>query len=333
MQPAVAQPSAVLASTGLASTGLGPHAEGPGAPAAPFSLSSAAAGFARLPPTVLLLLAIVAVQLGGALASFVFSSLRPVGVTFASALFSAVLLTLFGRPQSMLRGSRSLLRRHWGLILAYGAVNIALALPYYLALERIPLGILATITFLGPLGLAVVTSRRFVHFLWIGIAGFGVALLTPEIGTIGEGGLDALGLFYAAIAGVAWAGFVILSKRTGAIFPGTDGLTLALWVESVVLLPAALIEGSIQQAGFAGIAGALGVALLGTILPLVLEFQALRQMSARTYGILVTLEPAIGALVGVILLSQPAGLRMVIAVTCVTLAALGVTLSDRRDSR
>src|SRR5689334_5197145 len=179
MPPAVAQPS----------TGLGPHSEGPSAPRpvaaapAPFSVATMATGFAKLPPTALLLLAIVAVQLGGALASFVFSSLGPVGVTFASTLFSAVLLTLFGRPQTLLRGSRALARRHWRLILAYGAVNIALSLPYYLALERIPLGILATITFLGPLGLAVVTSRRLVHFLWIGIAAIGVALLTPDIGS------------------------------------------------------------------------------------------------------------------------------------------------------
>jgi inner membrane transporter RhtA len=293
-----------------------------------------ATGFAKLPPTVLLFLAIVAVQLGGALASVVFSTLGPVGVTFASTLFSAVLLTLFGRPQPLLRGSRALLRRHWGLILAYGAVNIALALPYYLALQRIPLGILATITFLGPLGLAVVTSRRLVHFLWIGIAAFGVALLAPDIGTtLAEGGLDPLGLFYAAISGAAWAAFVILSKRTGVIFPGADGLTLGLWVCALALFPAALLEGSIQQTGFIGIIGALGVSLLGVVLPLVLEFQALRNMSARTYGILVTLEPAVGALVGVILLSQPAGARMLVAVACVTLAALGVTLSDRRDAR
>ena len=329
MQPAIAQPS----------SGPGPHAAGPtDSPGLAAPVAALAAGFAKLPPTALLLLAIVAVQLGGALASMVFSSLGPVGVTFASALFSAVLLTLFGRPQPMLRGSRALVRRHWRLILAYGAVNIALSLPYYLALERIPLGILATITFLGPLGLAVVTSRRLVHFLWIGIAAFGVALLTPDIGStldaggLGEGGLDPLGLFYAAISGAAWAAFVLLSKQTGTIFPGTDGLTWALWVEAVVLFPPALLEGSIQQTGFIGLIGALGVSLLGVILPLVLEFQALRQMSARTYGILVTLEPAIGALVGMALLSQPAGPRMIVAVACVMLAALGVTLSDRKDA-
>jgi len=320
MQPVIAQPS----------SGPGPHSEGP---AASVSLAAASTGFAKLPPTALLLLAIVAVQLGGALASVFLSTLGPVGVTFSSTLFSAALLTLFGRPQPLLRGSRSLIRRHGFLILAYGAVNVALALPYYLALERIPLGILATITFLGPLGLAVVTSRRLVHFVWIAIAAFGVALLAPDIGaTLSEGGLDPVGLFYAAISGLAWAAFVILSKRTGAIFPGADALALALWVCAAITFPAALLEGSIQQTGFLGLAGALGVSLLGVILPLVLEFQALRNMTARTYGILVTLEPAAGALVGMILLSQPASPRMILAVACVMLAALGVTLSDRRDS-
>jgi inner membrane transporter RhtA len=317
MQPAIAQPSS-----------LGPQSDGP--PAIPAAVI--ATGLGKVPPTVLLLLAIVAVQLGGALASVVFSSLGPVGLTFASALFSAVVLTLFGRPQAMLKGSRSLIRRHAGLIVAYGAVNIALALPYYLALERIPLGILATITFLGPLGLAVVTSRRLVHFVWIGIAAIGVLLLAPDIGTAsGPDGLDPVGLIEAALAGLAWAAFVLLSKKTGAVFPGTDGLALALWVGAAAMLPLALIEGSLLETGFIGLAGALGVSLLGMVLPLVLEFRALQRMSACTYGILVTLEPAIGALVGVILLSQPAGPRMLVAVACVTLAALGVTLSDRRE--
>jgi inner membrane transporter RhtA len=321
MQSAIAQPSASL--------GPRPDGQGVAAAGAPAVLAT---GLDRMPPTVLLLLAIVAIQLGGALASVLFTSLGPVGVTFASSLFSAVLLTLFGRPRPWLRGSAGLVRRHAGLILVYGIVELALSLPYYLALERIPLGILATITFLGPLGLAAATSRRLVHFLWIGIAALGVALLAPEIGiTAGEGGLDALGLFYAVISGLAWAAFVIMSKKVGAVFPGTDGLTLGLWVGTAALLPLALMEGSILQTGFAGFAGALGVSLLGVVLPLVLEFRALQRMSARTYGILVTLEPAVGALVGVILLSQPAGPRMVVAIACVTLAAVGVTLSDRRE--
>jgi inner membrane transporter RhtA len=286
-----------------------------------------AGGLGRMPPPAILLLAIVSVQLGSALATVLFSSLGPIGTAFASSLFSAAVLTVICKPRALFAQSGQLLRRHAWLILAFGLCDVAMVLPFFLALERIPLGIASTVAFLGPLGLAVVTARRLVHFLWIGIAAVGVALLTPDIG----GTLDPLGLFYAAIAALAWAAFVPLSKKTGAIFPGNSGLALAMCVSAALLLPAALAEGSLMTAGFGDLAGALGVSLLGVVLPLVLEFRALQRMSARTYGILVTLEPAIGALVGVLFLSQPAGTRMILAVACVMLAALGVTLSDRRE--
>jgi inner membrane transporter RhtA len=315
MHAAIAQPS----------TGLGPNAE-PAAAPAPGS-AAAAGGLHRLPPTALMLLAIVCVQLGAALATVLFSSLGPVGTAFASSLFSALALTLISQPRALFMQSGRLLRRHARLILAFGVVDVAMVLPFFLALERIPLGIASTVAFLGPLGLAVATSRRLVHFLWIGIAALGVALLTPEIGS----NIDPLGLFYAAIAALAWAAFVPLSKRTGAVFPGNAGLALAMWVSAALLLPVAIAEGSLISASLGDIAGALGVSLVGTVLPLVLEFRALQRMSARTYGILVTLEPAVGALVGLLLLGQPASLRMVLAVACVMLAALGVTLSDRRE--
>jgi inner membrane transporter RhtA len=314
MQAAIAQPS----------IGPGPQS-GRGVAR---SSAALATGFARLPPTAVMLLAIVCVQLGSALATVLFSSLGPIGTAFASSLFSAAALIVMSRPRALFSQSGHLLRRHAALILAFGVVDVAMVLPFFLALERIPLGIASTVAFLGPLGLAVATSRRLVHFLWIGIAAVGVALLTPDIGS----DIDPLGLFYAAIAALAWAAFVPLSKRTGAIFPGNAGLALGMSVSAVLLLPAALAEGSIAAAGFAELAGALGVSLLGVVLPLVLEFRALQHMSARTYGILVTLEPAVGALVGVLLLNQPAGLRMVVAVACVMFAALGVTLSDRKDA-
>jgi inner membrane transporter RhtA len=307
-------------------SGLGPESDGPAAPRA----ATIAFGLGNLPPTALLLLAIVSVQLGGALAALIYPNLGPVGVTFASAGFSALMLTLFGRPKPWFRGSGALLRRHAKLILAFGAVEVMLLLPYYLALERIPLGILATITFLGPLGLAVATSRRVIHFVWIAIAGFGILLLTPEVGTA-IGGLDPVGLIEGAIAGIAWAAFVPVSKRVGAVIPGTDGLALALWLCAIATLPLAFIEGSLLHAGLFGLAGAFCVSLLGLLLPTLLEYRALQRMSARTYGILVTLEPAAGALVGVICLDQPVSTRMIAAVGCVMLAALGVTLSDRHE--
>lgn len=324
------------AAIALPSLGMGPESGGGRARAG----SGIAAGIGNLPPTAVMLLAIVSVQLGAALATVLFSSLGPAGTAFASAFFSAAVLTVlssFGARRKGVRGvlfaRGGLLRRHALLIGLFGIVETTQGLPFFLALERIPLGIASTIAFLGPLGLAVATSRRLVHFLWIGVAALGAALLTPEIGGAAvAGGLDPLGLFYAAIAALGWAAFVPMSQRTGAIFPGTSGLALAMWASTAMLLPVALLEGGVARAGLGDLAGALGVSLLGMVLPLVLEYRALQKMSARTYGILVTLEPAVGALVGVLCLGQPAGARMVVAVACVMLAALGITLSDRRDA-
>jgi inner membrane transporter RhtA len=319
MQPAIAQPSSSLKPDfATASTAT------PGA---------VALGLGRVPPTTLLLLAILCVQLGAALATVLFSTIGATGTAFASTFFSAAAVTLLvgfsgnSADGHRLRGAVRSARRHWRLVFLFGAAIALLTLPYYLALETLPLGIVATLTFLGPLGLAVATSRRVVHFLWIAVAAFGVVMLTPEVGSH----LEPLGIFYAIVAAFAWAGFVPLSKKIGSVLPGQSGLACALWVATAMLLPLTVFENSLFSAGLSDIIGALAVSLLGLVLPTVLEFEALQKMSARTYGILVTLEPAVGAIVGVLCLDQPAGPRMLVAVACVTLAAIGVTLSDRRD--
>ena len=281
-----------------------------------------AQAFGRLPPTALLLVSLLAVQLGSALATVLFSSLGPAGTAFASTAFSAVVLTVLARPKLDRR-----LREHAVLILLFGLADACMVLPFFLALQSIPLGIASAVTFLGPLGLAVATARRPLHFLWIGIAALGIGLLTPAVG----GDLDPLGLALATLAAVGWAAFVPLSKLAGRTFDGADGLTLGLWASTAMLLPFALAERSVLQAGALELGGALAVALLSAVLPMALEYQALQRMSARAYGILVTLEPVIGALVGAVCLGQAIGARMSIAVACVTVAALGVTLSDRQD--
>ena len=281
-----------------------------------------AAIFGRVPPTLLMLLSILSVQLGSALATSLFSSLGPAGTALSSTGFSALVLTVVARPKIDARTGR-----HALLILLFGVVLAGMLLPFFMALQYIPLGIAAMISFLGPLGLAVVTSHRLVHFLWIAIALLGLALLTPDVGA----DLDPYGLFLAAISAVAWAGFVLVSKRAGKLFDNVTSLTLGMWVATALLLPIALMEGTILHAGVVELAGAFAVALLTTVLPMAIEFQALRRISARTYGILLTLEPAMGALVGAICLGQAMGLRMSVAIGCVMLAALGVTLSDRSE--
>jgi inner membrane transporter RhtA len=274
----------------------------------------------RLPPSALLLLAILSIQLSSAIATFLFSSLGPAGTALLATAFSAAALTLASPPRIDSR-----LRNSAGLILLFGLAQACMVLPFFLALQRIPLGIASAIAFLGPLGLAAATSRRLFHFLWISVAALGVALLTPQIGS----DLDPIGLAIAGVAAAAWAAFVPLSKRLGRAFEGNDGLTLGLWAGSLMLLPFGLAEASLFHAGAIEIVGALVVALMNSLLPNILEFRALQRMSARTYGVLVTLEPAIGALVGAALLGQGLGLRTSAAIACITVAALGLTLSER----
>ena len=344
MQIAIAQPSLGPAPSGPTSSGSASSGPAPAALA-----PRIAAGMGRVPPTALLLLAILCVQLGGALSTVLFSTIGPIGTAFLSAAFSAAVVTAFewGRRHVGMGDAGAMapvhaLRKHGFLILLFGLDNALLALCYFLALQTIPLGIVATVTFLGPLGLAVATSRRLVHFLWIAIAAIGVALLTPDIGSSLAGhldptsldptSLDPIGLGYAAVAALTWAAFVPLTKRLGAAIPGNRGLALGLWAEVLLLLPVAITARSFDTAGPLEILGAFGVSLLGVLAPLLLEYRALQTMSARTYGILLTLEPAAGALVGVLCLGQPAHARMMVAVGCVMLAALGVTLTDRSEA-
>jgi inner membrane transporter RhtA len=274
-----------------------------------------------VPPPGLLLISIISIQLGAAVAVNLFPALGPVGTTFLRVAFSAVFLLAASR-----RTLSWSARRHIGKLLLFGFVMAATNLTFYGAIALIPLGIAVAIEFIGPLGLAVATSRRWRDFAWIALAAAGIALLTPEIG----GALDPLGVALAGLAGVGWAGFVLLSRSVGTALPGSSGLALGMLIATVLIIPVELAAGGLGQLDAGLLAGALAVAILSTALPLSLEFEALRRMTPRTYGILVTLEPVVATLVGAIALNQALGPRAILAVACVTVAALGVTISDRR---
>jgi inner membrane transporter RhtA len=277
---------------------------------------------AAIPPQGLLLISIVSVQVGAAVAIDLFPVLGPVGTAFLRLAFSAVLLIAAAR-RTIGWGAR----QHAGSLLLYGAILGVMNMSFYGAISRIPLGIAVAIEFVGPLGLAVITSRRARDFAWIALAAFGIVLLTPQIGSA----LDPLGVVLAGIAGLCWAGFAVMSQRIGRALPGNSGLAIAMLVAALVVLPVELVVGGLGRLDLGLLAAALAVAILSTALPWSLEFAALKRMTARAYGILVTLEPAVAATVGAILLGQAMGLQGLLAVACVTAAALGVTFSDRDD--
>jgi inner membrane transporter RhtA len=294
----------------LTSGGHGSHG-----PVGPLSRVSSA-----VPPPGLLLVSIVSIQLGAAVAVHLFDALGPIATTFLRIAFAALLLLAAVR-----RPIGADARRHVGLLLVFGLAIGAMNMCFYGAIARIPLGVAVAIEFVGPLGVAALTSRRLQHFAWIGLAAAGLLLLAPDVGAV----LDPLGVVLALAAGAGWASFVLISPRVGRAL-GNPGLALAMGVASLLTLPFALLAGGLERLDLGLLAGALVVAVLSTALPLSLEFEALKRMTARAYGVIVTFEPVAAALVGALVLGQALPPSAFLAIACVTTAAIGVTLGDRR---
>jgi inner membrane transporter RhtA len=276
-------------------------------------------GAGAVPPTSLVVLSIFSVQLGAAIAKGLFDQLGPAGTVFLRVGFAALVLLLLWRPPTMGYG-----RGDYLVAVSFGLTLVAMNFSLYQALDRIPLGVAVTLEFAGPLGVAVAGSRRMLDLLWVVLAAAGIVLLAP-LNVLGETELDPTGVALALLAGCFWAAYILLSARTGSIFPGGTGLVIALCVGTVALVPvgiasggAALLDPKLLLAGFA-------VAMLSSAVPYSLELEALRKLPARVFGVLMSLEPAVAALVGFVVLDERLGIRALAAVLLVTVAAIGAS--------
>jgi inner membrane transporter RhtA len=188
------------------------------------------------------------------------------------------------------------------------------------------------VEFAGPLAVAIVSSRKLIDLVWATLAGGGVALLAFGASGGSDGGLDPVGLLLALLAGTFWAGYILLSQRAGSVFPGLQGLALALGVAALIVLPAGLIQGGSALLRPHILFGGLCVALLSSLIPYSLELTALRRITAGTFGLLMSMEPAFAALAGVLVLGQHLGLATGIALIMVVVASLGTTvLAGRKE--
>ena len=278
------------------------------------------------PPQLLLLGSIASVQFGAAFADQLFGRAGPGGVVLLRLLLSAAVLLPLARPS--LRG-RS--RADVMAVVGFGVVLAGMNWSFYEGLNRLPLGVAVTVEFTGPLALAVAGSRRALDLLWAGLAAGGVALLALR----GQNaGVQPLGVGLTLVAGACWACYILLSKRVGAAFASLDGLALALCVGSVLVLPAGLVEGVVQRHGAlvesGVVAGGFAVAMLSSLIPYSLEIVALRRLKASTFGLLMSLEPAVAALAGVVVLGQRLSPVLLGALAMVVAASVGTTLADRR---
>jgi inner membrane transporter RhtA len=299
------------------------------------------AALAATPPAVLVLTGVVSVQVGAGLAARLFSQVPPAAVTGLRLWAAALLLAVLG-ARGLRREITGLIRRRaWtdaAVVVAFGLTLAVMNYSIYQAFARIPLGIAVTVEFLGPLAVAVAASRRALDLAWVALAGAGVALLSQEGGSAAPGaghgaasqglaGINLAGLLFALAAAASWAIYILLSAATGRRFPGSSGLTVAMGIAALAVTPAGLLAGgrSLLRPGVLGTGVAIG--LLSSVIPYSLELETLRRVPAKVFGIWMSLEPAVAALVGLVMLSQSLSPAEWGAIGCVTVASAGAALS------
>ncbi|MEY2565429.1 MAG: inner rane transporter RhtA [Verrucomicrobiota bacterium] len=276
-----------------------------------------------IPPVPAIFAGIVSVQGGAALAKGLFPALGPVGTVGLRVALSALMLLAAFRPRL-----RALSPAQWRAVIPYGVVLGTMNILFYLSLSRIPLGVAVTVEFVGPLGVAVFGSRRVVDIAWVVLVAAGIALITPWSG----GGADALGVLLALAAGACWAAYILLGARLSRIMPGGASVAVGMVIASFVALPAAVATGGFARLTLPLLVAGIGVALLSSAIPYTLEMIALKGLPARTFGILMSLEPAVAALLGLVVLHELLSFRQWLAVALIIAASTGSTLTSRRTA-
>ena len=274
-----------------------------------------------IPPVPAIVGAIVSVQGGAALAKGLFPALGALGTVGLRVGISAVILLAAFRPRL-----RRATAAQWRAIIPYGVILGVMNVVFYLSLARIPLGLAVTVEFIGPLGVAVFGSRRAVDVAWVVLAASGIALIAPWAG----GKADALGVLLALGAGACWAAYILLGGRVSRMIPGGAAVATGMAIATFIAIPAAVVTGGFARLTPALFVAGIGVALLSSAIPYTLEMIALKELPARTFGILMSLEPAVAALAGLIFLHEFLTPRQWLAVVLVIAASAGSTLTSRR---
>jgi inner membrane transporter RhtA len=297
-------------------------------PGGPTRAGSSQRRLGSIPAPLLCVGAMVTVQLGIALSKPLFGVLGVGGATFLRLTVAAAVLLAATRPRLRGRSRRDLLSA-----VLLGLASAGMTLLFAGATDRLPMGTASTIEFLGPLAVALALARRAAHLVWALLAGGGVALLTLLGGGSG-GGLDPVGLAYAFGAAACYAGYILFTDRVGAAFRGFEGLAVSFTIAALVLAPFGAVQAwqGLAASGSPALVllAVAGVALLFPVIPYALEMTALRRMPQRVFSVLVSLDPAISALVGLLVLGQLLGAVQVAGIGCVVAASVGATLTARR---
>jgi inner membrane transporter RhtA len=270
----------------------------------------------RVPSSALVLGAIASVQFGSAVAAQIFDRVGPSGAVLLRLVSASIVLGLLWRPS--LRGR---VARHRALAVLFGLVLAGMNLCFYNALDRIPLGVAVTIEFVGPLGVAVAGSRRATDFLWVVLAAVGILALTRG----GAHGVDGVGVLFALLAGAFWAAYILVNARVGQAYTGASGLAIAMCIASVVALPFGLVSGGSHLVQPHVLLLGCAVGMLSSAIPYSLELEALRRIATSVFGVLMSLEPAMAALAGFMVLGQGLSARAIVGIALVVMASIGAS--------
>jgi inner membrane transporter RhtA len=276
-----------------------------------------------LPAVPAVLLSIVSVQGGAAIAKGLFPLLGAASTASLRIGLSAVVLLLVVRPRLS-----KLTPAQWRAVVPYGLALGLMNFLFYCALARVPLGLAVTLEFVGPLGLALVGSRRWVDVVWVVLAAAGIALIAPW----GGRGVDLLGLVLSLAAGGCWVLYIILGQRTAAVLPGQQAVAIGMLFATLPVLPFGVASGSLLLLTPHLLLLGLLLAVFSSVLPFSLEMQALRSLPTRTFSILMSLEPVAAALSGWLLLNERLTFGQWLAVGAIVVASAGATLTTSKPA-
>ena len=274
----------------------------------------------NIPPIPAVLMAIISVQSGAAIAKSLFPTIGAPGTASLRIGISAIILLAVYRPNL-----RKITLDQWKFVLPYGLCLGAMNLVFYFAIERIPIGLAVTLEFIGPLMVAVLGSKRIVDFLWVLLAAAGIILIAPWT----TNGVDILGASLALLAGAFWAAYIVLGGKISAIMKGGDAVATGMLFAALLVVPFGIFGEGLNNLTPQLLGMGIALALLSSAIPFTLEMKALGQLPARTFSILMSLEPAAASICAFIFLQEYLSFNEILAVAFVVTASAGSTITSR----
>jgi inner membrane transporter RhtA len=275
----------------------------------------------EIPAVPAVLLSIISVQGGAAIAKGIFPILGATSTSSLRIVLSALILLVVNRPNL-----RNLTVAQWKAVALYGLTLGAMNIIFYMAIARIPLALGVALEFIGPLALALTGSKRMIDFLWVILAAAGIALIAPW----SNNGLNITGVLLALLAGAFWAAYILLGGRISKMMDGGKAVTIGMIFASAVVLPVAIGDGLITHLKPWMLLVGLALALLSSAIPFSLEMNALKKIPAKTFSILMSLEPAVAAVSGLIFLHEYLSVYEWIAVVLIIIASAGAALTAKK---